>query len=195
MLDEADVYNCIAFFTFLDINKKEQHPFTISSSPSEENLRITVKGLGDYTNNLAEKLSKDNTAKVEGPFGLFTQKNIKEENQVWIGGGIGITPFLSLSKESSNRKVTLYWCVNNSNEAVYAKELEETVKNNQNLEVIIWESKDKGYLSIDKMDIDNFSTTAFLICGPEPLKQSIFKQLKQQKVKSSQIHDEEFAFR
>lgn len=112
-----------AFFTFLDINRKEQHPFTISSSPNEENLRITIKGLGDYTNDLDKKITKNSTAKIEGPFGLFTQTNIKEENQVWIGGGIGITPFLSLSKEISNRKVTLYWCVNNLNEAVYAKEL------------------------------------------------------------------------
>ena len=133
--------------------------------------------------------------RIEGPFGLFTQDNIKENNQIWIGGGIGITPFLSLSKEMRNKKATLYWCVNNLEEAVYASELERTVKNNQNLEVIIWASKDKGYLSVDKMNIDDFSTTAFLICGPEPLKQSIFKQLKQQNVKSSQIHDEEFSFR
>ena len=57
-----------AFFTFLDINKKEQHPFTISSSPNEENLRITVKGLGDYTNNLSEKITKNGKDKNRRSF-------------------------------------------------------------------------------------------------------------------------------
>ena len=184
-----------AFFTFPNISKKEQHPFTISSHPFDNELRITIKNLGDYTNNIYDKLSLGDKALVEGPYGHFSSKYVKEKDQIWIAGGIGITPFLSLSKDLHPNKVKLFWCVNDEKEAVYKNELKEIGENNPNFEIVIWSSKDSGYLTVDKMGLSSYKTNAYLICGPKTLKDNLVKQLKEKSVANSAIYDEEFAFR
>lgn len=183
-----------AFFSFPTISK-EQHPFTISSHPYDKQLRISIKSLGDYTNNTLNKLSVGETALIEGPYGHFSSAYIKEKDQIWIAGGIGITPFLSLSKDMYINNVTLYWCVNNKEEVIYSQELEATAKKNSNFNFIIWESNTKGYLSLDKMETEDSTKKAYLICGPNGLKKEITKQLKTEGVPQKAIYDEEFSFR
>jgi len=184
-----------AFFTFPSINKREQHPFTVSSHPYEDTLRITVKGLGDYTDNLGSKLNIGDWAKVEGPYGHFSSSYIKEREQVWIAGGIGITPFLSLAKDMYIKEVNLFWCVGKEEEAVYKKELEEVARRNPKFSFTIWPSETNGHISVDRMNIDHPPSKGFLICGPENLKRELTMQLKKVGVSQSAIYDEEFAFR
>lgn len=185
-----------AFFTFPSISKWEQHPFTISSHPHDkEHLRITIKGLGDYTNGLANKLNKGDQAMVEGPYGKFTTSHSKEREQIWVAGGIGITPFLSLVKDYYTKNITLFWCVANENEAPYKKRLEELAASNPMFDFILWPSDKRGHIDLDDMSIRNPEEKSYFICGPEPLKKSLFKQLQVEGVAQKNIHDEEFAFR
>ncbi len=184
-----------AFFKFPSISNKEQHPFTLSSHPYDNTLRITVKGLGDYTNGFSEKLKVGDKAIVEGAYGHFSSSYIKETDLFWIAGGIGITPFLSLVKDIHPNKVHLYWCVNKEEEAVYADELKEAAQKNPNFQFTIWSSEKSGYLTADKLATDNYKNKGYLICGPEALKQSIIKGLSKKGVNRNDIYDEEFAFR
>lgn len=184
-----------AFFTFPSISKREQHPYTISSHPYDKELRISIKGLGDYTNNINDKLAVGDLALVEGPYGHFSSKYVKEYDQIWIAGGIGITPFLSLSRDLHPNKVKLFWCVNNEEEAVYKEELKRITDDNPNFEFTIWSSKESGHLSADKLGLDSYNDKAYLICGPKTLKDNLTKQLKLKKVSNKNIYDEEFAFR
>lgn len=87
-----------AFVTFDP--SKEKHPFTIASAWEPETPRITfiTKALGDYTNLIPDSLSTGGVATVEGPYGRFTFKD-KENRQIWIGAGIGITPFIARMKQ------------------------------------------------------------------------------------------------
>ena len=183
------------FITFPSINKREQHPFTLSSHPYDDNIRITIKGLGDYTNNLSGKINVGDTALLEGPYGHFSSSYIKECDQIWIAGGIGITPFLSLAKDLHPNKIQLYWCVSNEEEAVYVDELKEIAENNPNFEFTIWSSNEKGYLTVDQLNTDNYENKGYLICGPKPLKENIIKDLRSKGVNREDIYDEEFAFR
>ncbi|MEO1261750.1 MAG: ferredoxin reductase family protein [Bacteroidota bacterium] len=183
-----------AFFKFPSISK-EQHPFTLSSHPYDDALRITVKGLGDYTNDLSNKLKTGDTALVEGAYGHFSSSYIKETDQVWIAGGIGITPFLSLAKDVHPNKVHLYWCVNNNDEAVYVDELQEVANKNPNFQITIWSSQKSGYLTTEKLKIENYKNKGYLICGPGALKESLIRGLLQKGVSRANIYDEEFAFR
>jgi predicted ferric reductase len=184
-----------AFFNFPNISKTEQHPFTISSHPYNEDFKITVKNLGDYTENFNEKVQVGDTVFVEGPYGHFSSSYIKEKEQIWIAGGIGITPFLSLMKDTYTSKIKLYWSVNNEDEAVYKEELDEAVKNNPNFSYQIWSSKELGYITADSLELDNYINKGYLVCGPETLKKNLITQLKSKGVKSSSIYDEEFTFR
>lgn len=175
-----------AFFTFPALSKKEQHPFTISSHPLVNTLRITVKDLGDYTRRMGN-LNEGDAALIEGPFGLFSSRYTKEKDQVWIAGGIGITPFLSLSHDIYMNKVKLFWCVKNKAEVLYSKELAE-ISSKPNFEFIPWPSDEHGLLTVDKLGLNEFKDKAYLICGPEALKRSMIKQLSAKGVKRNSIY-------
>jgi len=184
-----------AFFTFPSISKREQHPFTLSSHPHDDFLRLTIKALGDYTSKLVSDLKIGDEVMVEGPYGKFSTRYSKEKEQIWIAGGIGITPFLSLIKDYYTNNVTLFWCVKNKNEAIYQKELEKIQSVNPQFEVIIWDSLDKGHITVDDLSLRNPENKSYLICGPDTLKRSITKQLISEGVHQKNIYDEEFSFR
>lgn len=184
-----------AFFKFPSISKREQHPFTLSSHPYDNTLRITVKGLGDYTNSLSDKLKVGDIAIVEGAYGHFSSSYIKENDLIWIAGGIGITPFLSLAKDIHPNKIQLYWCVNKKEQAVYADELQALADKNPNFQFTIWSSDKLGYLTADKLNTDSYKSKGYLICGPQTLKDSVIKGLLQKGVDRNNIYDEEFSFR
>jgi predicted ferric reductase len=88
------------------------HPYTIASSWHAENPRITfiTKELGDHTSRLREKLRIGQEMKVEGPYGCFTFDD-DHPHQIWIGGGIGITPFVARMKHLSMQKGAPDWPV------------------------------------------------------------------------------------
>jgi predicted ferric reductase len=87
-------------FAFVTSNAREgAHPYTMASAWTAESHRITfvVKALGDHTARLHDTLRIGQTVQVEGPYGCFTFDS-PEPRQLWIGGGIGITPFIARMK-------------------------------------------------------------------------------------------------
>ncbi|MFA7555050.1 MAG: ferric reductase-like transmembrane domain-containing protein [Spongiibacteraceae bacterium] len=88
-------------FAFVKFDPEEgQHPFTIASAWDADNPSIAfiTKALGDYTELLPEKLNIGDKAIVEGPYGTFTFDD-SAPRQIWVGGGIGITPFIARMKQ------------------------------------------------------------------------------------------------
>ena len=86
-------------FAFVSFDEKEgAHPFTITSAWTDDGrLSFVIKELGDYTKTLLAGLKIGDPVKVEGPYGQFTFSSNKPR-QIWIGGGIGITPFIARMK-------------------------------------------------------------------------------------------------
>ncbi|HSM71444.1 MAG TPA: ferric reductase-like transmembrane domain-containing protein, partial [Anaerolineales bacterium] len=76
----------------------ESHPFTISSAPDEDVLRLTIKASGDFTRALITDLKPGMDATIEGPYGMFDYTTAGNK-QIWIAGGIGLTPFLSFVRD------------------------------------------------------------------------------------------------
>jgi predicted ferric reductase len=70
----------------------ERHPFTVSSAPQDRHLQLSIKTLGDYTQHLYETLQPGVPAIVGRAFGMLDYRKAGS-SQVWIAGGIGITPF------------------------------------------------------------------------------------------------------
>jgi predicted ferric reductase len=79
------------------------HPFTIATDWDNTTSRLTlaIKPLGDHTRALSATLKTGQKVWLEGPYGAFTFDADKTENpakpapQIWIAGGIGVTPFLA----------------------------------------------------------------------------------------------------
>ena len=74
----------------------EEHPFTISSAPTGgAPMTSTIKASGDFTRTIGETRPGDQ-AHIEGPFGRFSLLNYPAESLLFIAGGVGITPIISM---------------------------------------------------------------------------------------------------
>ena len=78
-------------------DKEGAHPFTIASADQgDQTISFQIKALGDYTGQLGRRLQVGQTVRVEGPYGRFDMARInRRARQIWIAGGIGVTPFLA----------------------------------------------------------------------------------------------------
>lgn len=83
-------------FAFVTLDPAEgPHPYTIASDwRGDGQVRFIVKALGDYTRTLARQVQPGDPVRIEGPYGRFTFQG-RRPRQVWIGAGIGITPFIA----------------------------------------------------------------------------------------------------
>lgn len=72
----------------------EYHPYTIAGSAPHGGLRMLVRALGDCTAHL-QQVTLGTRATVQGPYGAFLARSDPHRPQLWIAGGIGITPFLA----------------------------------------------------------------------------------------------------
>ena len=186
-----------AFVSFDGVNSKEFHPYTISSNPKDKKIRFTIKSLGDYTSDIQSTLKNGAKVKIQGPYGLFDYKKAKNKNQIWLAGGIGITPFLSFINDiDSDYETTLVWSVKSEEQAVYKNEIEEAAKVNPNFKFVLWNSDEKGHFTIDKLfDTSNVKDNSVFICGLDVMREAYIKQLLEKGVSIKNIHYEEFSFR
>lgn len=175
----------------------EVHPFSLTSALNGGNLSLAIKASGDFTQNI-KRLKKGTTAEIEGPFGYFTFSRYENKRQIWVAGGIGITPFLGMArslKAETSYKIDLYYQVGVPEEAVYLNELQHISKKIPDFKVIPHYSRTQKRLSaetVSKTSIDFMSADIFL-CGPPPMMASLRGQFRKFGVKNFHIHSEEFA--
>ena len=200
-------------FHFLKIQRKddlpvEEHHFTISSSPRDkEKITSTIKESGDFTSTIGETGSGDPVS-IEGPFGRFSNAfHQHEDDLVFIAGGIGITPLMSMLRYmhdvSSNKRVTLLYANRTEEDIVFREELDNIQRSGSpRLEIIYfldnpadsWEGE-SGYINEEKMlkKIDDIHKRSYYICCPEPMREVVLSILSKLKVDKDRIHLEIFS--
>ena len=190
-------------FVFVEIDApgfREAHPFSISSGAREGCLRLTVKALGDYTRRLRDHAHPlGASVRVEGPYGRFDPLG-GPDRQVWIAGGIGITPFLSVMRTLDpvhGRTIHFYYCVREAKEAVFWGELtQRAILVGVSLRRI--ETETGARFEVERLvaDLgDDLTRWDYYLCGPQPLTSAISKGLRRREVPARQIHDEAFELR
>jgi predicted ferric reductase len=181
----------------------EAHPFSMSCLPNGKNLRISIKGVGDFTKHISD-LKPGVSVFIDGPHGSFTSKSCKSSKVLMIAGGIGITPIRSLIEEMllAGRDVVLIYSNRNSDSIVFQKELEDLANSaSGHLKVIHvisdepeW-SGEKGRLDKEKISrlVPDFIEREVFLCGPPPMMKSVRLTLSSIGVPNNQIHYECFS--
>jgi predicted ferric reductase len=178
----------------------ESHPFTISSAPAEGVLRLTIKASGNFTRDLFAKLREGTDAVIEGAYGMFDYKT-GGQKQIWLAGGIGLTPFLSFIRDMNGslaQDVDFYYTVRHPEEALFVDEIRAAAERNPRLKPHIRFSATEGSLTIDhilKNIHGNLIDYNIYLCGPLPMIQAFEKKFLELGLPHDQIHYEEFNFR
>ncbi len=175
----------------------QYHPFSITSAPHESELRIAVKAVGDYTRALHWR-ERGAEATVEGPYGAFSHFRIPNTRQVWLAGGIGITPFLSMARslDSPGFEIDLYYGMERDDEGYFLDELASIGDRYPGLRVIPWRRDEQGLITAEAVGRISgpLEEPDFLICGPPAMIDNLTRQLRAAGVPDSRIHFEKFGF-
>lgn len=175
----------------------EVHPFSIASNPSDGVLRLVVKSLGDHTKSMLE-LPIGTIAEVEGAFGKFNYQRFANAEQIWVAGGIGVTPFLSMAStlDKNSPAITLFYSVVAKDELIGDKVFASInpAKTDTFKYVPFVTDETKKFIDAEFLEKNsgNLKGKEIFLCGPPSMMKSLRKQLKAKGVKSINIHSEEF---
>jgi len=178
-------------------------PFTVSHYNDDTGeLAVSIKALGPTTT-WFQSMKPGESVYIDGPYGVFGQEALQSKKPVvMIAGGIGITPFMRLSRafgSQSRDEIALFFGNKNTEEITYKKELEQI----PNLHIIHVISQDpdypgeKGFITTDlmKRHLDKALTAyEFLLCGPPVMTQKLEADLLKNGVPDAQIHHEMFSY-
>jgi predicted ferric reductase len=182
------------------------HPFTISSSPTSGDLSVSVKAVGDFTATVKDTTSADE-AYIDMPYGIFSFLNYDAPNLVFIAGGIGITPFISMLRymvdKKLERNVILIWGNKTEKDIAFKSELEQMAVAMPSLRIIHVLSNqsewpgEKGYVDTMLLHtlLDGFENPQVFVCGPPVMMTKGVRSLQQVGVPKARIHFERFALR
>ena len=188
------------FLAFGGFGGWQRHPFTVSSRAGEARVTVTIKALGDYTEELLDKLRRGDPAKVAGPFGGFDYRS-GGDAQIWIAGGIGITPFISWIRTfdgSLDRDVDLYYSVAHEDQAVYLDEIQAASTRNRSFRAHLVSTDKDGRLTGDRVLGGASSSGAspwVFMCGPPPMMKGLAKDLHRVGLPDDQVRWEQFGVR
>jgi predicted ferric reductase len=178
----------------------EPHPFTLSKIGPNGEIQVSIRPLGDYTRRVREQLKVGDGMTVEAAYGKFDFRRGKE-NQIWLAGGIGITPFLAFADAidaNETRKIHLIYCIRTQDEAIGVKRLQAARTRYPGFSITIHVSKTDGRMNADRLVANSpfpISAAGLWFCGPAPMRKTMIKELRQSGNAPRSIHFEEFEFR
>jgi ferredoxin-NADP reductase len=176
------------FVTLKQGEKELSKHFSFSSSPTEKEHIEFTKKFTDHEYSLALKSAKvGDWARIDAPYGQFTFEG-EYPKITLLGGGIGITPFMSMCKNATdtslNSKITLFYGCRTEKDFTFKKELELLAEKNKNLNLVLIVSEPteqwKGVTGIInaetvKQHLPDYKENIFYTCGPPPMVEAMEK--------------------
>lgn len=193
-------------FAFVTFDRLEgAHPFTIASAPMPGSRLITfqIKALGDYTAKLARRLHVDQPVRVEGPYGrLDWQLGRQGAAQVWVAGGIGVTPFLawleSMRDAPVNVPVTMHYCVKDASTDAFVERMRALCAGLPNVRLYVHDASRGDRLDAEGVLAQGVADAGQMdlwFCGPVGFAKSLEAGLRRVLGSGLRMHREAFDMR
>ncbi|MBE0425699.1 MAG: ferric reductase-like transmembrane domain-containing protein [Nitrospirae bacterium] len=199
-------------FAWLTIGKSpfsiREHPFSFSSSAMKtDSMQVTVKELGDFTSRIGEVAPGTRTY-IEGPYGTFTVDRHVAPGYIFITGGVGITPVISILRtmaDRNDRRPVLLFYSNKTWEGMTFREDLDELEKQLNLRVVYiitgdapegWQGE-RGRINAEMiarhLPADRMRYKYF-ICGPDPMQKAIKNELGNLGLSLENVESESFNF-
>lgn len=172
------------------------HPFTISDVAPDGRLKVAIKALGPCSAQL-QALQPGAVVQLQGPFGDFLAAEGPPRPQLWVAGGIGITPFIAaLRQRPCSRPTTLLYLVRSEADAAFAPELRAMADAQPSLTLWLHATGDATpALEPWLARLPDLAHTEVQVCGPPALVHALLPLLAARGVPRGQVHHEAFDFR
>lgn len=194
--------------------------YSLSDSPRPDYFRVTIKRVGPPPNNPSgpsgvsscyfhDELDEGDIIDVKAPAGQFFMDPADSTPAVLIGGGIGLTPVLSMlnaiSEMNPRRDVWLFYGVRDKSEHAMADHLRRIAIDHPNIKMNVCYSDptptcraDEDYQHAERVSVDLFKKVLpsnaphFYMCGPPGMMQAMADGLQGWGVPEERIHYEAF---
>ncbi|MCD7035231.1 NO-inducible flavohemoprotein [Metabacillus sp. GX 13764] len=185
--------------------------YSLSDAPGQNHYRISVKREastpeGKVSNYLHDFVKEGDIVEITAPAGDFVLDSEKTSPVTLIGGGVGVTPLMSMLKtiasQQPNRDTTFIQAAESAEVQAFKDEIQQTVEAMESARSFTFLSS--GPVQEDKRirlgRIDENALKAilypvegdFYICGPAPFMRAMSDHLKALGAKEEQIHYEFF---
>jgi predicted ferric reductase len=192
-------------FAFITFDHREgAHPFTIASADrGDRTVTFQIKALGDYTRGLAQRLKAGQPVQVEGPYGHFDLAHHNPRaRQIWIAGGIGVTPFLAWLESMQGQPdkapaAELHYCTRDRDRDGFVPRLEALCAALPSVRLQVHGALRGEVLTADAIQVaqGGAKRAEVWFCGPQGLADSLKEGLNRLWGKRLRFHQEAFEMR
>ncbi len=188
--------------------------YSVSSAPSDDFLRISVKRDGSVSSHLHEQVRALQEIEARAPQGHFTVQATERRPLVLLAAGVGITPLLSMLREvvyqgqriSRMRPVWLLQSARSVADLAFREEIDElAARAGDKLKVVRMVSQPptegggaEGYDLAGRIDVELLKKLLplndydFYLCGPGSFTQALYDGLRKLRIPDDRIHAETF---
>ena len=174
---------------------EEAHPFSVTSKASDDELSLLVRPLGDYTAGL-RGLREGTRVTVEGPYGGFNYRR-GGERQVWVAGGIGVTPFIGMARafedDPSPPSVDMYYSYRGEGDEYLCRLMRGLLLANESCSFHGFDTSRTGRITVEKLaETSDLEDVDIYLCGPKEMLEGLRRQFTRYGVKAEKIRVERF---
>ncbi|MGH3493478.1 MAG: FAD-binding oxidoreductase [Sciscionella sp.] len=188
----------------------EVRSFSMSNTSSMEDGRlefvIKIYPGGLFSDVLASKISPGDRLDINGPYGMFTLRDRPGTDLIFVGGGAGMAPVLSLLRSMSDRgierKASFYYGVRGPDDLCFEDELhklEETLPGFRYIPALSEPDGADGFTGetgfitdvLRRNESDLTGVDAY-VCGPPPMVDAALELLAELGVDDKHIYYDKF---
>ena len=191
--------------------------YSLSSAPSDDFMRISVKLEGRVSSHLHERIKVGDVIEARAPQGHFTVAADERRPLVLLAAGVGITPLLSMLREvvyqgQRTRHTRPSWLLQSSRSLAdqpFRAELDRLLENGdgtvqvvrvlsqpepQAQEGVDFDLRGRIDLALvqEVLQIEDYDQADFVLCGPGGFTQALYDELRDLDVDDQRIHAETF---
>lgn len=176
----------------------EKRPFTFTSLPKEGQIEFYIKVYSDHdgVTNQIGKLERGDSLNIGDVFGAIEY----QEEGIFIAGGAGVTPFISILKSLDDENKI------GNNKLIFAKKKFEDIIHREYFEKLLGENMinvlsdedkegcEKGFITKEIIEKarEESKNQYFYLCGPPKMMDSVLEELKGLGVEDKYIVKEDF---
>ena len=192
-------------FAFITFDLLEgAHPFTIASADQgDQTITFFIKALGNFTRQIAQRVQIGQAVRIEGPYGRFQiDRHNPNHRQIWVAGGIGVTPFLAWleslqSRPAATRTVDLHYCTRDRESDRFVNRLQTLCATLPGIRLHVHSARHGEVLTAHSLKLadDQRKKAEVWFCGPRGLADALKKGVQETWNGNLRFHQEAFELR